>query len=443
METERKLQPEQAAAAHELGRHISVTAGPGSGKTTVLVERYLHILRSQKLSIDQIVAITFTNRAANEMRERLRSRLNHILQTVSGEERKRWLNYKRTLDGAVITTIHGFCARLLREFPVEAGIDPQFILLDEHRAQMLLEVTVEQVLTEFLSSNHAEISRLTLGVGRGRLADGLRHFYREVRGQGLSLTDLKSKTEQLADYCRAVEGFRKLRPQARGEFKEHVQALDALVWEKDLLGRVPQTCLDLFAKRYALELINLVARIDQRLNLEKQQLSALDFDDLELRTLELLAKPEVIARTSERYKFFLVDEFQDTNNVQRQSLERLALRPAQRDSANLFIVGDRKQSIYGFRGADVDVFREMSAEIEAAGGTQVPLHLNFRSQKPLIDSLNFLFERIFHARAEIPAEHLGQLGYVEHEPSIAERGEQDQSPLVEVLVSVLPDAARD
>ncbi len=106
--------------------------------------------------------------------------------------------------------------------------------------------------------------------------------------------------ENLADYCRAVEGFRKLRPQARGEFKEHIQALDALVWEKDLLGRVPQTCLDLFAKRYALELVNLVARIDQRLNLEKQQLSALDFDDLELRTLELLARPEVIARTSER-----------------------------------------------------------------------------------------------------------------------------------------------
>src|SRR5712691_7220626 len=193
---EKRLQPEQAAAAYAIDRHISVTAGPGSGKTTVLVERYLHILREQHLNIDQIVAITFTNRAANEMRERLREQLNHILETTTGDKRKRWLNYKRTLDGAVITTIHGFCARLLREFPVEAGIDPQFILLDEHRAQMLLEVTVEQVFAEFLSSNHAEISRLTLGVGRGRLADGLAHIYREVRGQGLSLTDLKSKTNQ-------------------------------------------------------------------------------------------------------------------------------------------------------------------------------------------------------------------------------------------------------
>src|SRR5713101_5118695 len=192
-EQERELQPEQAAAAYEITRHISVTAGPGSGKTTVLVERYLHILRERKLSI-QIVAITFTNRAANEMRERLREQLNHILQNVSGEERKHWLGYKRTLDGAVITTIHGFCARLLREFPVEAGVDPQFLLLDEHRAAMLLEAVVEEALTEFISSGHVEISRLTLGVGRGKLATALAQLYRDVRGQGLSLNDLARNT---------------------------------------------------------------------------------------------------------------------------------------------------------------------------------------------------------------------------------------------------------
>src|ERR1700730_88926 len=299
-EKKRELQPEQVAAAYEIKKHISVTAGPGSGKTTVLVERYLHILREHKLSIDQIVAITFTNRAANEMRERLRDRLNHILKKAAGKERQRWLDYKRTLDGAVITTIHGFCARLLREFPVEARVDPQFLLLDEHRAAMLLEGVVEEALTEFISSGHVEISRLTLGVGRGRLAAALGELYRDVRGQGLSLNDLALKTagshtteddhtralselgrtmddflalrrktpgaianqadiragwhdlrplihtipepETLADYCRAVEGFRKLRPAARSPIAEQVKALDALLWGKDLLRRVPQGC---------------------------------------------------------------------------------------------------------------------------------------------------------------------------------------------------------
>src|SRR5882724_9575162 len=335
----RELEPEQAAAAHEINKHISVTAGPGSGKTMVLVERYLHILRQKPhLNIDQVVAITFTNRAANEMRERLREQLNLILQTATADERKRWLNYKRTLDGAVITTIHGFCARLLREFPVEARVDPQFLLLDEHRAAMLLESVVEETLTEFISAGHVEISRLTLGIGRGKLAAALAQLYRDVRGQGLSLTDLALRTAQshateadharavlelsramdefltfrrttlaarashaevsaswlslrplissipeveaLADYCRAVEGFRKARPQARGDLKEYVQALDTLVWEKDLLGRVPQVSLDLFASQYALEIALLLRRIDDRLNEEKQKLSALDFDDL-------------------------------------------------------------------------------------------------------------------------------------------------------------------
>lgn len=493
MKPKRELQPEQAAAAYAIDRHISVTAGPGSGKTTVLVERYLHILLEHNLSIDQIVAITFTNRAANEMRERLREQLNELLQTASGEQRKQWLGYKRTLDGAVITTIHGFCARLLREFPVEAHVDPQFLLLDEHRAAMLLDSVVEEALREFIVAGHLKISELTLGVGRGKLAAALAQMYREVRGQGLSFDDLADKTARnhateadhaaelvtlaksmeeflklrrttptqranynevvagwselqpllqiipspaaLADYCRAVEGFRKVRPQARGDFASHVKALDQLVWEKDLVGRVPQICLDLFARQYALELINVLNRIDKRLNEEKQKLSALDFDDLELKALELLKRPEVITRAAERYKFFLVDEFQDTNSLQRRLLERLALQKSRRERANLFIVGDRKQSIYGFRGADVDVFREMTNTLSEAGGESKPLLLNFRSQPPLVNFFNYLFERLFEPKEEVSQLERGELGYVGHEPSDARRELRDSGPLVEMLVS--------
>lgn len=494
----RQLLPEQAGAAHELDKHISVTAGPGSGKTTVLVERYLEILRrNPHLNIDQVVAITFTNRAANEMRERLRAELNLILQTASPETRKVWLNYKRTLDGAVITTIHGFCARLLREFPVEAQIDPQFLLLDEHRAAMLLESVVEETLGEFIVAGHVEISRLTLGVGRGKLAAALGQLYREVRGQGLSLEDLALRTaeshateeqhaaalvnlaramddffavrrttanargkhaealeawaclrsdistlpnvEGLADYCRMIEDFRKVRPQARDALKGHVEAIDALVWEKELAGLVPQIALDLFAKQYALELALLLRQIDERLTAEKQRLSALDFDDLELRTLALLQRPEVITRAAERYKFFLVDEFQDTNSLQRKLLERLALR--QDDSANLFIVGDSKQSIYGFRGADVTVFSEMSRTLLSAGGESKPLLLNFRSQPPLVSFFNHLFARLFQPDEEVPSRECAELGYVAHEHSEAKRELRDSGPLVELLITT--EASRD
>lgn len=497
----RELLPEQAAAAYTIDRHISVTAGPGSGKTTVLVERYLHILRSQKLNIDQIVAITFTNRAANEMRERLRDQLNQLLQTANEADRRKWLGYKRTLDGAVITTIHGFCARLLREFPVEAGIDPQFLLLNEHRAAMLLESIVEETLTQFISSGHTEISRLTLGIGRGRLVDALAELYREVRGQGLSFQGLAATTanshatekdheqalrdlarsmndflvvprktipaktnhaevserwfglrpllqtipepERLAEYCHQVESFRSVRPQARGDMKSYVNDLDALVWAKDLGGRVPQVCLDVFARDYALEMVNLLDSIDKRLNQEKQKLSALDFDDLELRTLELLDRPEVITRAAERYKFFVVDEFQDTNGLQKKLLERLALRKDRREAANLFIVGDRKQSIYGFRGADVDVFREMTETLIAAGGEEKPLLLNFRSQPPLIGFFNHLFEHLFIPGEDAPSTGLEELGYVSHQPSDAKREARDPEPLVELMITTEASTAED
>src|SRR5215217_2023238 len=503
MSEQRVLLPEQAAAAYEINKHISVTAGPGSGKTTVLVERYVHILRERDLSIDQIVAITFTNRAANEMRERLRSELNLMLRISDDKERRRWLNYKRTLDGAVITTIHGFCARLLREFPIEARVDPQFLLLDEHRAAMMLELIVEEVLSEFISDGHVEISRLTLGVGRSRLAAALAQLYREARGQGLGLEDLALATarvhateedhaaaleelermmseflgirrttkasmtnqaevlaawaeaqkllktipshETLPDFCRLVENFRAHRPQARAPVADHVRALDTLVWGKDFQGRVPQVCLDLFARQYALEMVNLLIRVDQRLNEEKQKLAALDFDDLELRTLSLLERPEVIARTSERYRFFLVDEFQDTNAVQRVLLERLALSKGRRP-ANLFIVGDRKQSIYGFRGADVDVFREMTSILLAAGGEEKPLQLNFRSQPPLIAFFNYLFARLFQVPDDVPPgeyKNLDQLGYVKHEKSKAKRELRDSGPLVELLITTKPSLEDD
>jgi ATP-dependent helicase/nuclease subunit A len=494
----RELLPEQAAAAYEISKHIAVTAGPGSGKTTVLVERYLHILRKHKLNIDQIVAITFTNRAANEMRERLRDELDEILKEAASDQRPRWLGYKRTLDGAVITTIHGFCARLLREFPVEARVDPQFLLLDEHRAAMLLESVVEEVLSQFISDGHVEVSRLTLGVGRAKLAAALAQLYREVRGQGLSFGEVSRATAQshatendhaqalseldtamakflavprttpgaksnyarimstwsevrsylnripehetLAEFCQAVQMFRELRPQARGNLANHVNALDDLIWKKELAGRLPQVCLDLFASRYALEMVSLLTRIDERLNEEKQKLSALDFDDLEIRTLDLLNNRAVLTRAAERYGFFLVDEFQDTNDLQRQLLEKLVLS-REATGANLFIVGDRKQSIYGFRGADVDVFREMTKTLLAAGGEPRPLVLNFRSQPPLISFFNYLFSRLFQPGDDVPAlavDELAKLGYVAHEASEAKRELKDSGPLVELLIATRP-----
>src|SRR6266849_1983701 len=189
-----QLKPEQAAAGHTLDRHLSVTAGPGAGKTTVLVERYLEILRSKKVSVDNIVAITFTNRAANEMRQRVRGRIDALLRATSGSERQTWLRHKRALEGAVITTIHGFCSRLLHEFPVEANIDPQFMLLDEHQAAMLLEAVVEETLADSIHHGNERMIQLAQGAGRAALATALVELHRKYRGEGLSLAAIEKLT---------------------------------------------------------------------------------------------------------------------------------------------------------------------------------------------------------------------------------------------------------
>jgi ATP-dependent helicase/nuclease subunit A len=246
--------------------------------------------------------------------------------------------------------------------------------------------------------------------------------------------------QTIATYCQAIEDFREVRP-AKNIIKK-IDPIDRLLWGEDstaddrLSGKVSCIGFDLLAKDYALAVLSLMQEIESRLSEEKQKLSVVDFDDLQLRTLKLLTEhPQLMTRISERYRFFLVDEFQDTNGLQRDLMIKLGLRRG----ANLFIVGDRKQSVYGFRGADVDVFREMTDAIKAAGGTEQPLHLNFRSQRPLIDCLNFVFVKTFRPRDDVSPEQLPELGYVEHEASVAEREARDAPPLVEFLVSILPD----
>jgi ATP-dependent helicase/nuclease subunit A len=493
----RELKPEQKTAAHTLDRHLSVTAGPGAGKTFVLVERYLEILRAKKVSVENIVAITFTNRAANEMRQRVRDRIDGLLRTSSDKERQTWLRHKRTLEGAVITTIHGFCSRMLHEFPVEANIDPQFVLLDEHQSIMMLEAVVEEALADALHSGDETILQFTQGTGRAALASALGELHRKYRDQGLSLDRIEQLTSEahaaefdyfrtlkeldaqvtqllsanrlspaaeekrakfahewptlrkilaqppsektIGAYTQAIEDLWEARPK-KGRHPSIV-LIDELLWGDSanandrLRGQLPAIGFDLLAKHYALALVRLLRDIATRLDAEKQRLSVLDFDDLQLRTLKLLDYPAVLARVSERYRYFLVDEFQDTNGLQRDLLTRLTLARG----TNLFIVGDRKQSIYGFRGADVDVFAEMTAAIEEAGGIQQPLRLNFRSQKPLIDALNFLFARVFQRSDEVPAQAVRELGHVDHEPSIAVREAEADPPHVEFILSAISE----
>jgi len=130
------------------------------------------------------------------MRERLRAGLNNLVSLASPKDRPKWMRHKRTLDGAIITTIHGFCSRLLREFPVEADIDPQFSLLEAHQSALLEEAVTEEALTELINIGDRAITELAAGIGRPNLVSGLISIYRSIRGQGLDLQTVKAESSK-------------------------------------------------------------------------------------------------------------------------------------------------------------------------------------------------------------------------------------------------------
>jgi ATP-dependent helicase/nuclease subunit A len=393
----RTANAEQAAAIAARG-DVFLSAGAGTGKTSVVVERFAAAVCDEGLDVESILVITYTKRAAAELRARIRDALR---------QRGRF-ELARSLDGAWISTIHGFCNRLLKTYPFEAGLDPRFRELDEAQSSVLRGEAFDEALEQFCAGGEEERLRL-LATYRG---DGLRRMligvYETLRAAGRDLVlelgerpPLGERLEQLRVAARCLaedadatelaranaarllelasgdplpERLLDLTPhRARGEraatYEEARQAveqaaLDELAaHDRDLL----QTLLDGFATAYAAA---------------KARESALDFEDLQLVARDLLRDhPEIRAKESLRFRAIMVDEFQDTNRLQCEVIDLLS------EHADVFSVGDEFQSIYGFRHADVAVFRERR---EAAGGG-LALARNYRSRPEVLAAVNHLF----------------------------------------------------
>jgi ATP-dependent helicase/nuclease subunit A len=396
--------PEQRAAIDARGR-VFLSAGAGTGKTAVLVERFVEAVCDRGVDVGSILVITYTRKAAGELRTRIRRELR---------ERGRH-DLARELDGAWIGTIHGFCARLLRAYPFEAGLDPRFRELDEAQSAVLAGEAFEVALDEFCAGEHPERLRLLATYGTQRLRRMLIGVYETLRSAGRPLelelgerAPLADRLEQLRDAARCladdpnatdlqrqnsarllelVQGDRSpdrlldlgahkasgVRAQTYEDARKSVEqaATDELALrDRDLL----QELLDGFARAYA----------DA-----KRREGVLDFEDLQLVARDLLARNERIReREHLRFAAIMVDEFQDTNRLQCELVDLLADGPGKPE---LFFVGDEFQSIYGFRHADVRVFRERR---EAEGGG-IALVRNYRSRPEVLAAVNYLFEDEF------------------------------------------------
>jgi ATP-dependent exoDNAse (exonuclease V) beta subunit len=412
----RQFTAEQSEAVRRREGSLLLEANAGSGKTSVLVERFVRSVLEDGVRPARILAITFTERAAGELRARVRQRF------VEQGHREQ----ARETEAAWISTIHGFCARVLRAHAIAAGLDPAFTVLDEAAARPLHDRAWEAALARLLDGPHgAAALDLVAAYDADRLRTAIEAAHDALRSAGNTRPQLPlprglRDPHELRAPLEAARAAAAAELRLAGPIKSVTTARERLARCGELLASTPQgelapelSALTLTANANALRTpacdayraalaaytcacrdaraAAAVALLDELLGdyadayaEAKRARAALDFDDLELHARDLLAaEPALRDSYAARFDRVMVDELQDSNPLQLDLF--LAL-----DRDDLFLVGDEQQSIYGFRHADVDVFRALRAQFAAADRVAT-LATNFRSHGAILDTINAAF----------------------------------------------------
>ena len=436
------LTPQQRACVEHVNGPLLVSAGAGSGKTFMLTQRIAYALLNPELSgvtdIDQVLAITFTEAAAAEIKARVRNKLRE--EGMADQALK--------VDACWISTIHGMCSRILHENALELGLDPQFGLIGDIEQARLLS----QCMDEVLRTSSGQFDALFDEYGKDKAARMVLDLLAQasnVRGELTSLVvapcmDPHEIARDMYDAIIAVDATArqdvntkgkqgtiapKIRDMAEGEFGwrtfERLDAQDALTYQ-ELLAAIAGIPTDLyrgskepFATAVALfrqtvirlrrecemgladaarsSLVGMAREVHRLYEQRKAALGVLDQDDLIHKTLDAFENaPEMESRYRDKFRLIMVDEFQDTSELQIALISHLT-----NGDQRLCTVGDTQQSIYRFRGADVGTYlahKRHMRELEAdAGGLACELDRNFRSHGDIIRFVNKLFsqERVF------------------------------------------------
>ena len=497
-------QPADAAdrqrIADDLDTTLVVEAAAGTGKTTELVKRIVRLLTTGRASIDEIVAVTFSEKAAGELKLRLREELERarLAPDPGDDESGRLERAVQRFEEAHVSTIHGFCADLLRERPVEARLDPSFVVLTEGQADRVFDEAFSDWIQRQLDDPSEGVRRslrriTTRNFGQDVDEDApiarLRHAGNELREwrdhaapwRRPAGFDRVAQIDHLLDAIGTFSQISQLPPKASDPLHRDTEPLrrawaeigpvrergfdDYDGWEAALCGlaardrdlrrrsstsgqyskEVPRAqvvaardmivdALVAFRDRADADLAALVHEALQQAiagyEARKQRAGAVDFLDLLIRARDLVRDHAHVRHDFQRrFRYLLVDEFQDTDPLQAELLLRLSAdesRPAGADPFDLpvrrgalFIVGDPKQSIYRFRRADVGVYREICESLVAAGAARVRLRTSFRSVPAIQRAVNTAFSgRMTGDAASLQAD------YVELQPDRADHPAQ-------------------
>ncbi len=442
----------------DLDETMLVEAAAGTGKTTCLVARMVALVREGRCNIENLAAITFTRKASAELRSKFQVELERAAREVGGEEGARLGDAIGHVDRCFIGTIHSFCARLLRERPIEAGVDLDFKEIEEEEDSVLREATWEEYVAGLYAGDDGTIERLEeLGLEVEQLRGGFRCFsmYPDVEewpAPDIDLGDLHEVRRSLRDYVEHMERLVPSFPAHRGgdAMMQAYERVARLARTRDLartaelmevledFARNPKVVQKYwpgggeqareeqrrwgsfkrdvaspalarwYVKRYAavIPLFRGAAEVYER---RRSASGRLNFKDLLIRASSLLRDhPQVRRYFQGRFTRLLVDEFQDTDPIQAEVMMYLTSEdPDEGDwrrcvpaRGSLFVVGDPKQSIYRFRRADIVTYNRVKEIISRSGGSVVELSANFRSVPALLDWLNLVFDSAFPGEAD-------------------------------------------
>ena len=447
----------------DLTTNLLVEAGAGSGKTTALVRRLLqHVVSGTP--IEQVAAVTFTRKAADELRERLQLRLEAAMTDATLDEaaQYRCATALRDLDRAFLGTIHSFCARILREHPLEAGLDPAFIDIPEADVEpMNRDFWRRWVDVARLDGDGDLQVLLAAGVEPADLHDAFANAMLfadvdfdapdvplpDVASCRLALADLLDRALALMPHDLPVDGpdalmesVQRLRFQRSisdwddpavfctllGTLSENKLGVTQKRWSESKEGRkvakeLHEDFLGWFTQRVAPVLrawrehlypcvMRTLRRAVAEFAAERHETGRLGFDDLLFLCARVLREnPDVRNELGQRYRYLLVDEFQDTDPVQAEVCLLLASASSEGNDwqavtprpGALFVVGDPKQSIYRFRRADIQIYERVRERFTEFGAT-LALTTNFRSLPVIGELVNTYFQQTFpaHASAE-------------------------------------------
>ena len=452
-------------SALDIKANTALTAAAGSGKTTVLVGRFLKILEHNNFRPEEIVAITFTDEAARQMRGKIRlGIIERQLNTVMAEEEEKngWGRALAHLPFSEINTIHGFCLDLLREFGFRIGLNPDFKILDSSTQRVELGKSIQDILAKLSRSHDPDLKVLLnylpvrsvptlfreLAHRRAHLklnqlidTDSLRPIFRfeacaflcqlpdweELREILLAIPEpLINEPSPLGQHCRHQLQLLEKKPTANPDvfIETFIDSLKGSIPKPTKEWQDTPCCTDLFQKWKSLKLQiqkefsisscsevetnhfnaaqksirNIYTQITRHFQTSKEENHTLDFDDLLILATRLGRDDWVVEKVRERFRFYLVDEFQDTNSLQWQLLEPFVKK------SNVLVVGDSKQSIYRFRYADIGVFERVQKWIGGSGQV-LEMPQNYRSAPRLVKFCNSVFRKLMVRHVAYESKH--------------------------------------